>query len=238
MRRTFLSLLTLLGVGFGWSGQAHAQGIQVSPVVIDVPARRGVASFRLRNARPAAVAFEVETYAWTQENGASVLTPTTDIVVAPSVFLIDPEHEQIVRLGVSSAARGGAVERTYRVLVRELPNEARPEGFRLQLEMSMPVFVRAANARGEINVRRIQGDDGGPAVMITNSGSAHLNLSEVPGVPAVENMPRYLLPGAAFVRPLTPGTPSLRLMVAQAGAAAAEERRFEFSDAPVLASSR
>ncbi len=238
MRRALLSLLALLGAGIGWSGQAHAQGIQVSPVVIDVPTARGVTSFRLRNARNAAVSFEVEAYAWTQENGESVLTPTTDIVIAPSVFLIDPSREQIVRLAVSAAARASTVERTYRVLVRELPSSEAHQGFRLQLEMSMPVFVRPANTRGELHVRRVQGADGAGLVRVTNSGTAHLNLSDVPGVPALENMPRYILPGASFERAITPDMPALRLMVAQAGATAPQEQRFEFNDAPVLASSR
>lgn len=238
MRRTLFSLLTVLGAGLGWSGQAHAQGIQVSPVVIDVPTARGVTSFRLRNTRDSAVSFEVEAYAWTQENGESVLTPTTDIIVAPSVFLMDPNREQIIRLAVSGTARGGRLERTYRVLVRELPSDEPQQGFRLQLEMSMPVFVRPASARGELHVHRIQGSDGAAALRVTNNGTAHLNLSEVPGVPALENMPRYILPGASFERAVAPDTPALRLMVAQAGASAPEEQHFEFNDAPVLASSR
>lgn len=236
MRRALFSLLAFWAAALGWSGQAQAQGIHVSPVVIDVPTLRDVTSFRLRNAREAAVSFEVEAYAWTQENGESVLTPTTDIVVAPTVFLIDPNREQVVRLAV--ARRAGPVERTYRVLVRELPSHDAQQGFRLQLEMSMPVFVRPAGARGELHVRRVQGAEGVALVRVTNSGTAHLNLSEVPGVPALENMPRYVLPGASFERAITPDMPALRLMVAQAGATAPEEQRFEFNDAPVLASSR
>jgi len=219
--------------------RAQSMGVHVSPILIDIPAERGVASFRLRNGRDREMSFEVEVFAWSQENGESVLTPTDNLIIAPSTFIVSPEREQIVRLGVAPAARGGAVESAYRIVLRELPGDGIVRnGFRVQLEMSMPVFVRPQGAAPNLMIARTRDEDGAPAIAITNTGASRVSLSNDPNSARVENLPRYLLAGATAIRRVDPSVRSIGLLYAGAESTVAEQRTFELSDAPVLAANR
>lgn len=236
--RTLLSLLAF-AAAFACPAYAQTDGLQVSPVLIDMPAERGVASFRLTNARTREVAFEIEVFAWSQENGESVLVPSSDIVVAPSVFLVAPEREQIVRLGVAPNARGGAVERSYRILLRELPSHTdTQQGLRVQVEMSMPVFVRPRDAAPELAMTRTRDADGLPAIRLTNSGSSRVSLAQHSEGGSVPGLPRYLLAGASVVRPIPPGQSNVTLIYADATSTTPTRRQFDLADAPVLAAQR
>ena len=101
---------------------------------------QNIASLRIRNGRDRPVAFEVDVYAWRQRNGEDVHTPSNDVLIAPGVFEIGAESEQIVRLGVNAPA--GQSERAYRIILRELPAQrAGGNVLGFTLELSLPVFV-------------------------------------------------------------------------------------------------
>lgn len=231
-----LALLAIAAAFVATPAVAQTGGLQVTPVVIEMPAQRGVTSFRMHNGRERETAFEVEAFVWTQDNGETVLTPTNDLIVAPTTFLVAANGDQIVRLALPPALRGGEDERAYRIVVRELPNpEAPATGFRMIIEMSMPVFVTPRNARGHLVVRRTRDEHGQPAVLLQNTGNARLQLSP-DAAAGVENPPRYLLPGASAVRPVIANT--LRLWTASAGDIEPHLAVIELSDAPVLADAR
>lgn len=235
------ALLALLGIAAAFASPAHAQngGLQVSPVLVDIAAERGVASFRLNNARANEAAFEIEVFAWSQENGESVLTPSRDLIVAPSVFLVGPQREQIVRLGVAASARGEAIERSYRILLRELPSNAEARsGLRVQVEMSMPVFVRPRGAMPELIMTRTRDANGQPAIRLTNTGSSRVSLALQNGPDDIAGLPRYLLAGSSVVRPLAASQRSVTLTYADATSTTPNRRQFELDDAPVLAAQR
>lgn len=177
---------------------AHAQtgGIQVAPVMVVLRGDDNIASLRVRNGRTRPVAFEVDVYAWSQADGDDVLTPTNDVLVAPGVFEIAAESEQVIRLGV--VARHAGLEQSYRIIMRELPTSERGAntlGF--ALEMSLPVFVTPEGVRAEMQTRVALSDDG-RVLMLNNAGSAHVELSSVEDVDGgALDAPRYLLPGAS-----------------------------------------
>jgi fimbrial chaperone protein len=202
-------------------------------VVIEIPADRALGSFRLRNGRDRETAFEARAFAWTQQNGESVLTPAPEIILAPSTFVTPPNGEQIIRVGARGAMTGPN-ERAYRVVLRELPNpnDTSP-GFRLLVEMSMPIFFTQRGARGVLYAQRSQDASGAPQIMLRNNGSARLQLSEAPESAAIVNLPRYLLPGAEAVRTYRPG--ALRVMAATAGDIAPNLFDLDSSHAIVLA---
>lgn len=236
MRGFLLALALAAAPTCAWA----QEGFRVSPVIIQVPAERGVGSFRVFNGRARDAAFEVQAFAWRQENGETVLDPTETLIVAPSVFLVPAGGEQIVRLGVQAEARPSHGEASYRLIVRELPDaQASAAGFRLMVEMSLPVFVRARRAQGAFSVERARMPDGAPGVAFVNRGDAHVVLSMPEQTQAiVEAAPRYVLAGARVVRPLTQSVAAIRLVAAEAGEMAPQAQTFELIDAPVLADVR
>jgi P pilus assembly chaperone PapD len=215
---------------------AQSAGVQVTPIVIQASPRTGLASFRVHNGHARETAYQLEAFEWTQANGESVLTPAEDVVLAPSVFLMPANGDQIVRLAVPRGVLGGARERSYRVLLRELPNQEAPQsGSRLVIEMSMPVFVTPAGARGALAVQRMRDADGAPVLRIENTGAARLNLADAPSAPDIENLPRYLLAGQHLIRPAPRDIDTLQLVTINIGDTAPQTQNFELADGPVLA---
>ncbi|MBL8550611.1 MAG: molecular chaperone [Hyphomonadaceae bacterium] len=214
--------------------QPQARGLQVSPVIMSVREERPITSFRVRNSGAAETSIELAAMRWSQEGGEFVLEPTTDVIVAPSVFLLEPGREQIVRVGVRGPPSGR--ERAYRIVLRELPRPDPVRRMRLRLEMSMPLFVAAETARGQLAVRRTRDESGAPAIVLENRGDAHLVLADPSG--RLAPLPRYLLPGARVTRPLPAGETSLALVASDVRAPTPAPQTFRIEDAPVLADLR
>lgn len=193
-------------------GMANAQtgGIRVAPVLVSLTPERAIGSVRLHNGRAAAVSFEVEAYAWSQDNGEDVLTPTRALIVAPAVFEIAAGGEQTVRLGVQGADANA--ESAYRILLRELPDEnAHGVALGFALEMSLPVFVTPESARADVGAR-IEGQN----LILTNTGRSFSQLALLNGQQRLQ-APRYLLAGASATIELPAQTPAVQLLLAGSG---------------------
>jgi P pilus assembly chaperone PapD len=193
--------------------------VRLAPVSVHMPPDRPIASLKLTNERLGEAAFEAAVYRWTQSFlGENILEPTNDFAVAPSTFLVGPGQSQTVRLGAPAAFKG-AGERSYRLIIRELPLGASAQAIRLRIEMCVPVFVRPRGAAPQLRVR----PDADGSVRLHNTGDAHLKLFPTPDLP---DPPRYLLAGAEIVRPPPQDASALLLRFAGPDALAAEERMF------------
>lgn len=205
-RIMFLLLVTPVLAAPPALAQSQAGGIQVAPVLVAMSTERGISSLRVRNGRNRPVAFEVDAFVWRQENGQDVLTPTSSLIVAPGVFEIPADGEQVVRLGVQ--AHDVDTEQSYRIVLREIP-PARANGVVLgfSLEMSLPVFVVPVGAHGQMETQVI-----GDTLHLTNAGRAHIQISSIEDLDggALES-PRYLLAGASAAIPLPPRARTIRL---------------------------
>jgi fimbrial chaperone protein len=176
---------------------ARADGLIVSPTTLELPAKRPLSSFTLENDRDRETSIEISAFDWKQDaNGGDILTPANDIVVTPSVFLVSARTAQTVRIGYTGPKREDR-EKSYRILVRELPNPQRQlsGGLNLLIEMSMPVFV-TSGGRGALSVCKVDTQ----AIELSNTGASHIKLGATPG--AQSSLPRYLLPGATIKTPL------------------------------------
>jgi fimbrial chaperone protein len=229
--------MALLPLALSLSPPAAAQtdGVQITPVTISMTAERGVTSMRVRNWRDREISFEASLYGWDQANGADILTQTSAIVAAPSVFSIPAGGEQIVRLGLVQRSRDiPEQEVSYRLLLRELPTLDATGGLRVQLHMSLPVFVQPRATHIEIAAQRVADDDSRSGVVITNTGSVHIRLASVtygPGENALERLPRYLLPGRSITRALPSGVEAIEATYGAPGQTAPITTTLRF-DAP------
>jgi len=221
VRALFLFLVAAPVMALDAAQAQQAGGVQVAPVMIAMSAEHNIASLRVRNGRDRPVAFEADVYAWRQENGADVLTPTSDLIVAPGVFEVPAGTEQVVRLGVLAAHAQN--ERAFRIILRELPAQ-RQHGAVLgfTLELSLPVFIAPIAARGQLEARA-EYRAGGPALILANSGRTHVRLSAVETAEAGPvQAPRYLLSGARVEIPLPREARMVRLVSADIGGAETE----------------
>lgn len=124
-------------------GIAQAEGLQVAPVSVTIPARSGVVW--LTNQGSAAMRAQVRVFRWTQQDGEDVLAETQDLVASPPFVSIASGDQQVVRLVqlANAVPAGTPCEQAFRIIVDELPATDRQSGEGLQYVMrfSIPVYV-------------------------------------------------------------------------------------------------
>lgn len=141
---------------------AQAATLQISPVTIEFSASEHATGLTLRNPGDTPLYGQVRVFQWGQAHGEDVLTPTADVIASPPLIEIAPHGDQLVRLVRANASSAGAQaarsiqasgaaglgsgERSYRLLIDELPapGTADTEGVTIRLRYSVPVFVEAA----------------------------------------------------------------------------------------------
>lgn len=140
----------LAGAGLAWwigsaALPAGAATLQISPVLVDMAPRQGATGIMLRNPGTTPVYGQVRVYAWDQANGDDVLTPTQEIQASPPIIQVPPNGEQLVRL-VRAGNDLPPVERSYRLVIDEIPDPSTPlvNGVVLRMRYSVPVFVAGA----------------------------------------------------------------------------------------------
>lgn len=146
---------------------AHASGLQVMPVSIQLPSGSHAEAIWLSNSAQSTLTAQIRTFAWSQKDGEDFLTPTTQLTAAPAIVEIAPGERQLVRVLRTGASAAVGAERTYRLIVDELPSQepqaqretqeqqdpqepqelaAQPQakrrlGMNLLMRYSVPVFV-------------------------------------------------------------------------------------------------
>ncbi|HWL28128.1 MAG TPA: molecular chaperone [Burkholderiaceae bacterium] len=168
---------------------ARSANLQVSPVMVNLPAKQAAEVVWLSNSGSTTLQAQARIYAWTQENGEDVLQPTNDMVASPPMLAIKPGERQVVRLiRVGNGKAPPAIERTYRVVMDELPLAASGKGVQFVLRYSVPIFVSPKDQLAESETAQrlappiqwtVQRKDGGIVLVAANQGDTHAKVTEV-----------------------------------------------------------
>ena len=194
---------TLVASAFLLPVDAVAQGFSVGPVRIAMSAEQPSASIEVRSGDfTSEVLVQATAFAWTEVDGNRELSPTTELVITPAVFKLDPGG---VRTLVLSAPQDGPVPRYYRIRVEEVADEAQAEVATVQLRMlrafDLPVFVEASGAAADVRAEAVVDHATGEArLRLHNHGdgyavgtAARLRIGET--TLTEETGLYYLLPG-------------------------------------------
>ncbi|WP_338268368.1 fimbrial biogenesis chaperone [Corallococcus caeni] len=171
-----LGLLLLVTTGAG------ASDFQVSPVRVDVGDRVRSALLTVRNQGQEPLRLQVTAFAWDQDSrGEQRLTATTDVSFFPSLLSLEAGEVRNIRVGVAGAP--GATERTYRLIIEQLPPLVRggssPPGIRVLTRMSIPVFMAPVRGAGIGGIRAPCLKAGAVAFSVYNKGTAHFLVQSV-----------------------------------------------------------
>lgn len=163
-----------------------AAGFSVSPTRIDFAATDSVKGLRLHNHGERPVQAQLRVFAWHQADGDDVLAPSTDLVVSPPMATIAPGAQQMVRLVRRDGAAAVTGERSYRLLVDELPPARMqpapvvPAGLNFVIRYSVPLFIAAGGAADpgrSLTWFTVTDDDGRPRMAVHNPSATHAQLS-------------------------------------------------------------
>lgn len=115
--------------------------LSIAPLRVEIDGSEGGATVRLTNASNHALPVQSRLFAWTQADGEDVYTPSSDLVVSPSITSIPPGQTQVVRILRKGPATPG--EKRFRLAVDQLPDPAlaRPGQALTRIRFTLPVFV-------------------------------------------------------------------------------------------------
>ena len=159
---------------------AFAFDFEIDRIRLDLSMDQPVQGMRIKNnSDKTAVNLQVTSMSWKQENGKDIYTPTTDLIVAPSVMTIPPTRAQIMRIGWRSPTPV-LDEIAYRVYVQQLNAAALNTriGVQFKLSLGVPVFIKPAQPIYQYNwiVKR---GSGGFSVTFQNTGNVHIQISRL-----------------------------------------------------------
>jgi fimbrial chaperone protein len=171
-------------VALAQRGPALASTFQVSPVQVLLSGGTRSAVLTVRNTSTDTLRFQLDLFAWDQSPGGEMrLAATSDLVFFPKLFSLAAGEQRIVRVGTTAAP--GAVEKTYRIFVEELP---RPEGsgpaqppgqISIRTRIGIPIFLRPVKevVKGRLEWTELR--DGRLTFRVANGGTVHFVVQAI-----------------------------------------------------------
>lgn len=163
---------------------AGAATFKVSPIQIYLSAGKTTELLAVENQSSESVRLQVTAFGWNQSpRGDIELAPTEDVVFFPALLTLEPGKERKIRIGVAKPA--GAVERTYRVFVEELPPLEKPSevGNRSEVKVltrfGVPIFVQPAKLTKSGAIEKAALESGTVKFHVKNTGNAAFSLLSV-----------------------------------------------------------
>lgn len=193
-------------------GPACASGLQVAPVGLEFAPGSTAQGVWLTNTGNDLLRAQVRVFHWTQADGQDVLTPAQGLVASPPMLNLQPGAQQLVRV-IRTGAPAGPNEDAFRLLIDELPQPEKEEksSVRYILRYSVPAFVESAGSQSASPALTwsVQRDGDGFALVVSNNGTRHAQLSDASLQPAggkpitlSSGLLGYVLPGSTMRWPL------------------------------------
>lgn len=154
----------------------------VDPLLIRLDAQATNAVLTITNPTSKDISFEIKAFAWDQAppDGAMLLTPTTEVVIFPPLVALKAHSTQRVRVGTT--LRPGPVEKSYRVMIEELPGGAALPGanqIHVRTRIGVPVFIEAPNPVVQGRIDSVSFASRVVSIVLANTGNSHAMVDDV-----------------------------------------------------------
>jgi len=155
---------------------ARAASFSVDPTLIQLSPRASSSLLLVRNESPQPVRLQLSAFTWAQSTeGEMQLQPTEDLVFFPALFSLAPGQERKVRVG--TIASFGAVEKSFRLFLEELPAEPRAgdgaSSVQVLTRMGIPVFLLPAAREAKASLSNVGLSRGALGFSLDNTGTVH-----------------------------------------------------------------
>ncbi len=177
---------------------AAAADLQVYPVRIVLDPSAPTAVMTIINRGSDDTLLQLSVVAWSQDATGERFDPTRDVLANPGVFLLKGGEQQVARFALRVAP--DVKERSYRIIVQEVPRQRVEMGLSTVLRLLVPVFVPTPNPilSMEWSARQV-----GQGIELTahNAGNIHVQVKSVKltgekGAVLTKVANLYVLPGS------------------------------------------
>jgi fimbrial chaperone protein len=183
MGKTKLISALLFACSLCLGGTAQASAFTVNPIKITLAGKDQSALLSLQSQSSEELRFKVAVKEWSQNpQGEMQLKDTKDVVVFPALLTLAAKEERKLRIGATVPA--GAVEKTYRVFVEELPALRAPQSetkseVKVLTKMGIPIFIRPAKPQASGVVADMATAKGKLAFTVKNTGNVYFLVQSV-----------------------------------------------------------
>ncbi len=195
---------------------AKAEGLYVSPVLLEAPPSGGAISFQIGSDKSRPVTVQIRVFSWSQSEGENLLVEADNVRFSPETFELAPQTTQTIRLFVKDTKGKGA----WRVYIDELPTPDQAEsdqddGLQMRVRYILSMFAGQIADGNSLNFKIIDAE-GGKKLQIENTsdGYARLHTVQFRGIDNTDTILRpqliYVLPQATIASTIvsTPDMPT------------------------------
>lgn len=177
-------------------------GLQVTPILQEIPIGEETALYQVRNTGEAPVTIQVSAQAWQQENGERVTSDTKGIQTNPPLISLEPGQNEWVRVVLTTERTDQ--EQAFRVYFSQVPETAETlhPGIRTLIRLDTPLFFQAREPETDLQWTLHQIDESWH-LKVHNAGTrfgqmTRLTVETDAGrrLPISEGV-QYILPGAS-----------------------------------------
>lgn len=166
MNKYILFLLFLLS--FIYHSHILASAIEVTPTKVFFNPDQKYTFITIKNLSNEQVFAQAEQLDWQQENSKDIYTQSNDLLISPIIFSIKSKGEQILRIGRKKMNTDNNIEKSYRLLISEIPDQFQHNnGLKMVLRLSIPIFIEP-NQKTEHELQWSK--------KITHNNSVNINL--------------------------------------------------------------
>ena len=154
----------------------------VSPLTLSLSGKTATGTIAITNRSKDVLRLHVTAFKWSQRaDGEAVLKPTKEVVFFPAMISLNPNQSRQIRVG--SKVKPGAVERTYRIFVQELPpltkKEDTPNAVKVLTKLGMPVFVAAQRPKVTPGLTAPAVSGKTLTFSARNTGNTHMRIKQI-----------------------------------------------------------
>lgn len=163
---------------------AQAADVTLMPVNVKLDRANDRATVQVMNNGQEPVLMQAEAISWTRVGGIDVDGPTSDLIVNPPVFTVQPGQTQVLRLGLRRNQEL-AQEGTYRIVLKEVPMPRPSDALnvsgsvRVLVTMRVPVYVAPAKVARSEQWKVSRAANGDLLAEVANNGNVHLKVAEL-----------------------------------------------------------
>ncbi|MBZ5520713.1 MAG: fimbria/pilus periplasmic chaperone [Acidobacteriia bacterium] len=164
-----------------WASAAWCGTFTVNPVRIQVSASRPNAMLQITNRDDQQVTLQIHVVTWSFDGQKDVYVDSDDVMLNPPIAVIAPNQTQLIRLALRHQ-NDGAQERSYRLIVEEVPMPPKPgfRGVQTVVRVSIPIFAAPkASISPRLNWQIVRMSDARLKLIATNRGSAHIQIKSL-----------------------------------------------------------
>jgi fimbrial chaperone protein len=190
----------LIGLLAAAAVNAAAASFNVNPIGFSLLPGQSTSVLRIANPGDQPVRVQVGALDWTTDGHKEIMTESDALILNPPIFSIAPGKTQYLRFGLRHPIEA-KTEKTYRLLIEEVPSGAAPAGgLQTLLRISIPVFIVPSKIQ-EVLSWHVRRDGDGAMLSVANSGNVHgkiirIRLSDAAGRDLLRvDTPVYVLPG-------------------------------------------